>query len=50
MISVRDFSCALNVQLNVVLNQNCVKSFNLTYLNVYKNSPLVLHTPRITNI
>jgi hypothetical protein len=50
MSNVRNFSRVLDIQLNVVLKQTCVKSLDLTHLNVCKNSPLVVHTSRITNV
>ena len=50
MISVRDFSRASDIQLNVLLKQTCVKHLNLTHLNVCKNSPIVVRTSRITNV
>ena len=50
MISVRDFSRASDIQLNVLLKQTCVKPLNLTHLNVCKNSPIVVRTLMITNV
>jgi hypothetical protein len=50
MSGVHNFTRVLDVQLNVVLKQTCVKPFNLTHLNVCKNIPLVVHTSRITNV
>jgi hypothetical protein len=50
MSSVRDFSRASDIQLNVLLKQTCVKPHNLAHLNVCKNSPLVVHTSIITNV
>jgi hypothetical protein len=50
MISVRDFSLALDIQINALLKQTCVKPLNLTHLNLCKNSPIVVRTLRITNV